>query len=182
MLCRDGEILAHTIQQPFTRATNFTPAGGVEFVCDDRVLAVTRATMAALKWNGVAHLDLRYDTTRHALVLLEINPRFWGSLLGSLHAGVNFPLLTLRASLGESFDPPSFRACRYVSATTAILFWRSGRFGMARAGFRVTDTGFRYAWCDLLAWIAERIVAPLPPVPPVRKVLASADYVPTVSA
>jgi predicted ATP-grasp superfamily ATP-dependent carboligase len=50
--------------------------------------------------------------------LMEINPRFWGSLELSVRAGVNFPLLYTRAARGEKFDPVhNYRAgviCRWL--------------------------------------------------------------------
>jgi predicted ATP-grasp superfamily ATP-dependent carboligase len=37
--------------------------------------------------------------------LMEINPRFWGSLALAIHAGVNFPYLLYRMSRGETIAP-----------------------------------------------------------------------------
>jgi len=37
--------------------------------------------------------------------LMEVNPRFWGSLSLAITAGVNFPYLLYRMSRGEKFQP-----------------------------------------------------------------------------
>jgi predicted ATP-grasp superfamily ATP-dependent carboligase len=75
--------------------------------------------MTALNWNGVAHIDMRRDPDGR-LFIIEMNPRYWGSLEGSLHAGVNFPNLAARISLGESFPQPDYSNVRYSSALSTI--------------------------------------------------------------
>lgn len=44
-----------------------------------------------LKWHGVAMVEFRYDKRDNSYKLLEINPKFWGSLDLALAAGVDFP-------------------------------------------------------------------------------------------
>lgn len=151
VLCRDGKILAHTIQRAFLPTEGFKPPGAVEFVHDDNVLRVVRDAMMMFNWTGVAHIDLRRDAETDELRFLEINPRFWGSVLASLHAGVNFPHLACLAALDESFTAPRFRECRYVAGSTAARLWRHGQIGMRRAGFRFRDTALAYALADPLA-------------------------------
>jgi hypothetical protein len=50
--------------------------------------------------------------------LMEINPRFWGSLELAVRSGVDFPALYARASLGEKLGAPSAYKtgvrCRWV--------------------------------------------------------------------
>ncbi|MEM3062762.1 MAG: ATP-grasp domain-containing protein [Nitrososphaerota archaeon] len=46
-----------------------------------------------LNWNGVAMVEFRIDSRNNIPMLMEINPRFWGSLSTAYYAGVNFPLL-----------------------------------------------------------------------------------------
>jgi len=155
VLCREGEVLAYTIQKGFTGMADFRPPGGIEFLEDERVIAVMRKLMAALRWSGVAHVDLRYDSLTDRINIIEVNPRFWGSVLGSLHAGVNFPYLACLEALGRSFAPPAFRACRYVAGATALGYWKRGRFGRSSTGFSFMDTLFWYARRDLLPALIE---------------------------
>jgi predicted ATP-grasp superfamily ATP-dependent carboligase len=44
-------------------------------------------------WHGVAMVEFKLDERTNEPVLMEINPRFWGSLNQAISAGVNFPLL-----------------------------------------------------------------------------------------
>ena len=47
----------------------------------------------ALKWHGVAMVEFKEDIRTGHLYLLEINPKFWGSLELAIASGVDFPLI-----------------------------------------------------------------------------------------
>jgi predicted ATP-grasp superfamily ATP-dependent carboligase len=160
VLCENGRILAHTIQRGFIMedTNRFQPPGGVEFIDDQRVLGIVSQLMAALDWTGVAHVDLREDERSGQITILEVNPRFWGSVLGSLHAGVNFPYLACLAGLKLPFSVSQPRPCRYVSGKTAVGCWKRGQFGADRAGFGVSDTVFRDALRDPWPSFAELVL------------------------
>jgi predicted ATP-grasp superfamily ATP-dependent carboligase len=61
--------------------------------------------MQRLSWRGVAMVEWKDDPRDNVPKLMEINPRFWGSLELSVRAGVDFPLLYARACLGEKLEP-----------------------------------------------------------------------------
>jgi predicted ATP-grasp superfamily ATP-dependent carboligase len=148
VLCREGEVLAHTIQKGLIpRRRPFAPAAGIVFVEHEGVLAVVRRLMRALQWSGVAHVDLRCDPEGRVWVI-EVNPRYWGSLLGSLAAGVNFPLLACRSALGRPFAPPAYRPVRYVTAGAALRTWR--RPGRLRPALAWAETEWRFILADPL--------------------------------
>lgn len=155
VLCEHGRVLAYTIQRGFTRADSFQPPGGIEFVDDPRVLSIVSNLMAVLEWNGIAHVDLRDEEGSSQVKVLEVNPRFWGSVLGSLHAGVNFPYLACLAGMDQPFLAPKFHSCRYVAGATAVRQWMRGQFGAKRVGFRFSDTVFRYVMTDPWPTLAE---------------------------
>ncbi len=71
-----------------------------------------------LKLVGVAMVEFKIDTRTGQANLLEVNPRFWGSLALAVDAGVNFPLLWTLMALGEDFAPiTSYRLghrCRWL--------------------------------------------------------------------
>jgi predicted ATP-grasp superfamily ATP-dependent carboligase len=110
VLCRNGEILAYTIQRGIVPAKKrfHTPAG-IEFIHQEQVIDSVEKLMRVLNWSGVANIDFRYDETDKQVKILEINPRYWQSLLGSLVAGVNFPYLAYLASLRIDFPRPEYR-------------------------------------------------------------------------
>ena len=126
VLCRDGEILAHTIQSNTIRMyPRFGAAAGMHFLRDDAVMEMGRRLMSALRWNGVANLDMIRCSSTGKVLLLEVNPRFWSSLMGSTHAGVNFPLLAVRCALGLAVPATDYQEISFVDKS--IVFEEFGR-------------------------------------------------------
>ena len=54
-----------------------------------------------LQWRGIAMVEWKVDPRDGVAKLMEINPRFWGSLELAVRSGVDFPALYVRAALGE---------------------------------------------------------------------------------
>lgn len=124
VLCKDGKILVYTIQKGiYPGRSQFAPPLGIEFLFDEQVLNLVIELMNKLKWSGVAHIDLRYDEQEKKVKILEVNPRFWGSLLGSLNAGVNFPYLASLVGLKEDIPKINYQFKRYIvpQATLGII-------------------------------------------------------------
>jgi predicted ATP-grasp superfamily ATP-dependent carboligase len=114
VLCHRGTILAQTIQRPCVPGrASFGPSPGIVFQDHPAVAATVASLMAALDWSGIAHVDLRVDQSGIPRIL-EVNPRYWGSLLGSLAAGVNFPHLHVLNALGTDFVAPQQSPIRFV--------------------------------------------------------------------
>lgn len=68
-----GRLVAWTVQ---TR----DPDGSLRFLDDGRVVALGRALASATGYTGLAHVDMRYDGhERKSVLIIEFNPRFWGS-------------------------------------------------------------------------------------------------------
>jgi predicted ATP-grasp superfamily ATP-dependent carboligase len=65
--------------------------------------------LKALKWEGVAMIEFKFNSSTQELNLIEVNGRFWGSLPLSIKAGVDFPYLLYKCVLGEDFDIPKYR-------------------------------------------------------------------------
>src|SRR5690606_35505009 len=114
VLCSGGRVLAGTVQEGVSVKKDFAPSGSLHFHCDRNVELLVDRTIAELGWNGIAHLDLRYGTDG-SLNVIELNPRYWSTMLGSLCAGVNFPLIAVRAALGLEQNAIGMRECYYVS-------------------------------------------------------------------
>jgi predicted ATP-grasp superfamily ATP-dependent carboligase len=121
VLCQEGKILAYTIQKGFIEGPRpFSPPGGIEFLYDDGTYDIVSSLITALKWTGIANIDLLYDEQDKQVKVIEINPRFWGSLLGSLTAGVNFPYLACLAGLKANLPKVEYQPCRFVKRNAAI--------------------------------------------------------------
>lgn len=127
VLCREGKIEAYTIQKGFMAGRKrFQPAAGIDFIENTGVYDVVRELAAKINWTGVANIDLRYDEQEQQVKVLEINPRFWGSLLGSYCAGVNYPYLSCLAGLGRDLPRIDIKPLRYVNgeAAASLLYQR----------------------------------------------------------
>ena len=61
--------------------------------------------LKALGWYGVAMVEFRIDPRDNKPKLMEINPRFWGSLQLSISAGVDFPYLLYRLAVDGDVKP-----------------------------------------------------------------------------
>lgn len=102
LLCRDGEILAYTAQRELAKSEHmFAPSQGVEIIDDRELYNLAVKLSKSLCWSGVAQIDVLKDKMNGQYYVLEINPRFWGSMLASLYSGVNFPELMIFAATGK---------------------------------------------------------------------------------
>ena len=128
VLYQNGQLIAHSIQKGLVATGDeYAPTEAIEFVHHDAVLAVVDRLMKALRWNGVAHLDLRYDARTQEIKVIEINTRFWLTVVGSaLAAGVNFPVLACQVAAGRAVAPAPFREGRYIPFAN-YLKYRYGR-------------------------------------------------------
>jgi predicted ATP-grasp superfamily ATP-dependent carboligase len=71
----------------------------------DEIRDMGCALLKSLGWFGVAMVEFKVDPRDGAPKLMEINPRFWGSLSLAIHSGVNFPHLLFKMAARERFDP-----------------------------------------------------------------------------
>lgn len=67
---------------------------------DPELLDAARRLVDSLGWHGVAMVEFRRARDGRA-ALMEINPRFWGSLQLAIDAGVDFPTLLVALHDGE---------------------------------------------------------------------------------
>lgn len=157
VLCREGKILAFTIQRGIM-SHRFGSLMAMEFVRRDDVLDVGQGLLSALRWSGIAHIDFRHDSRDGRPKIIEMNARYWGSLLGSLVAGVNFPYLACLAAQGVSFPVPQYQLSKFAYTTVAIkegLFWPWGKSSLK--GFSFRETGLRFFLPDPLPEVVKRL-------------------------
>jgi predicted ATP-grasp superfamily ATP-dependent carboligase len=72
-------------------------------VYDEELRELGRTLLTALRWNGVAMVEFKKSTADGKFYLMEINPKFWGSLALAIHAGCDFPSWVRDILLGR--DP-----------------------------------------------------------------------------
>lgn len=161
VLCIDGAVRACTIQRGIVRGHGrFKPPVGIDFVENDVVRAEAQRALAALGWTGIAHIDMRFDPDEGRAWILEINPRYWASLLGSLVAGVNFPHLACMAAAGATVEQEAFRGARYVAGRSALLAIGAGLMHDARIGARFRETSLSFVAADPAPEIVMALTRP----------------------
>lgn len=146
--CR--RIMAHR------RIREFPPTGGESTCCeladDPDAIDAGRRLLDALAWHGVAMVELKRHQADGRLYLLEVNPKFWGSLDLALAAGADFPGDLARIASGEELadQPPPTGALRYcwpLGNDLRYLVARPGAwrhvladwFGGARTNLQASD-------------------------------------------
>jgi predicted ATP-grasp superfamily ATP-dependent carboligase len=163
VLYKDGKLVAYSVQRGLVaNADTYAPTQAIEFVENAAVLAVVDKLMTALRWNGVAHLDLRYDAATQQLNVIEINPRFWLTVVGSaVTARVNFPVLACRATLGLPLAPPAFALGRYIPFTNFLKYKYATR-AKDKVPFTLRDTSLLGFLGDplpkLICWLSPQRV------------------------
>ncbi len=61
--------------------------------------------LQSLHWHGVAMVEFKKDNRDGKFKLMEINPKFWGSLDLAIAAGVDFPKLLVEIAMGKEINP-----------------------------------------------------------------------------
>jgi len=91
------------------RLREYPIGGGPSTLCmshhDPTLVEQSLRLLRAMKFRGVAMVEFKHDAKRGEAVLMEINPRFWGSIGLAIAAGVDFPLLYHRAAAGVAQSP-----------------------------------------------------------------------------
>lgn len=157
VLCDEGRIVAFTIQRGFLRRANrYAAPAGVEFIDDEQVYAVAERFMSAFRWNGVAHLDMRFDEDARDVKLIEINGRYWESIMGSVKMGVNFPYLAARMALGDTISPLRYRNGRYVNLK-AFVQEKTGQRVNGHVQMSLSDTAIKSVLVDPLPDVVKLV-------------------------
>jgi predicted ATP-grasp superfamily ATP-dependent carboligase len=91
------------------RLREFPVTGGASTAAaayyDETLKELGLRLMMGLKWHGVAMVEMKRDQRDGQYKLMEINPKFWGSLDLSIAAGVNFPYLACRMAAEGDVKP-----------------------------------------------------------------------------
>jgi len=76
-----------------------------ESVKREDIQGIAESLLQSLKWTGIAHVEFKIDPRDNLPKLLEVNPRFWGSLQLAIEAGVDFPYLLYRMAMDRDVEP-----------------------------------------------------------------------------
>lgn len=89
------------------------PGGGVSVLCEsapvnEQLQGYAEKLLRTAGWHGVAMVEFRVspDGTGY---LMEVNPRFWGSLQLAIDSGIDFPWWLYLASTGQKVPEAAWR-------------------------------------------------------------------------
>jgi predicted ATP-grasp superfamily ATP-dependent carboligase len=103
---KDGKILASSTQ---IREWTIPVSGGVgaynKTINVPEIHEYGQRLFERVRWTGPAQLEFIRDEKNGQYKLIEINPRFWGTLGLSVKAGVNFAHYVIAAGLDETLPP-----------------------------------------------------------------------------
>lgn len=92
------------------------PSCFCESIWDDRLVDYAIRLLKELNWRGVAMVEFK-GSLDGGVCLMEINPRFWGSLPLSILSGCDIPFAIYRAASGEPGSADNIRKCGYKQGT-----------------------------------------------------------------
>lgn len=115
ILAKDGKMVAHTIQIWESKSV-------IKFIKDDKIADIGRHFVSCCDYNGVAHIDMRFDNRDQSVKIVECNPRFWGSVETSMLSGVNFPYLGILIAHDEKLPKDiGYRDIKYIMPDMIIF-------------------------------------------------------------
>jgi len=114
-----------------------------------QIMELGLSLFKSLNWAGVGMVEFKVDPRDGIPKLMEINPRFWGSLQLAIVSGVDFPYLILRMARGESFEPilryNVGKRCRWLLLGDILHFLNNpNRFHLHPSFFHFFDPNTSY--------------------------------------
>ena len=101
-LLNQGKVIAFFMHK---RLREYPVSGGPstlrESVYDPDLIKTASRLLTAIRWHGVAMVEFKVDPRDHVPKLMEINPKFWGSIALPIVAGVDFPTLLYQLAIEE---------------------------------------------------------------------------------
>jgi len=81
------------------------PSTCAQSVYDNQLLNYGLKILQKLKWHGVAMVEFKKDNKNNDYKIMEINPKFWGSLDLAIASGIDFPYLLYEMILNGDVKP-----------------------------------------------------------------------------
>jgi len=114
-----------------------------------QIMELGLSLLKSLNWVGVGMVEFKVDPRDGTPKLMELNPRFWGSLQLAVISGVDFPYLILRTARRESFEPILHytvgKRCRWLLLGDILHFLNNpNRFRLRPSFFHFFDPNTSY--------------------------------------
>jgi predicted ATP-grasp superfamily ATP-dependent carboligase len=137
-------------------------------VANPRLEDYAESILRHVRFHGVAMVEFKYDEDRNQAWLIEINPRFWGSLALAIQSGVDFPYLLYRqATEGDIAPVLDYRknvTVRWLMGDTAARIRelvRRGRLSALAGSLLKADGYDDFYWDDPLPFVGEVLLSAL---------------------
>ena len=105
VLFNNGKPRAALVQR---RIWTWPPEGGPgilnETISDPHIRSLALKLMEKIRWHGLAQVEFKLDSEGKPK-LMEVNPKFWGTLELSIKAGIDFPYLLYKMTVNGDIDP-----------------------------------------------------------------------------
>lgn len=99
---KEGECLAYFMHQ---RIHEYPVTGGAsslaKSIYNERLHELGDLLLRNLKWTGVAMVEFKKDINKNEFILMEINPKFWGSYELGFKSGINFAYIDYLLALNK---------------------------------------------------------------------------------
>lgn len=157
---REGRPVAHFCHKRLRQFPNkggpSTDRVGVE---DEALADMSLRLLRALNWTGVAMVEWKAAPDGSGPKLLEINPRFWGSLELAVRSGVDFPVLYARLAAGEvpgPVKPVAGVRCRWLIPGDILRWLTAGPGERESLGAFLSGLNFAEEWdrSDIAGFLA----------------------------
>ncbi|MDN4504232.1 ATP-grasp domain-containing protein [Alteromonadaceae bacterium BrNp21-10] len=135
ILAKGGEVEAAFAH---ARVSEPESGGGSSYrkaiAIDSGMLNACQKFCLALKYDGVAMFEFKFNPKTKDWILIEINARFWGSLPLAVFAGVDFPALYACNLLGITIEPKlTYNAYAYARNFTSDIYDIRSEFDVYRS-------------------------------------------------
>ena len=151
VLARQGRLLlAYQHRRLYESSETGASTRRVSEPVNPGLLDDVRPLAAAARLDGVAMFEFRLDRRTGRHVLLEVNPRFWGSLPLAVAAGADFPALWWDLLVHGREARGTYSAGIVKADLTGEFDRVADRFGAARGFARVVAAGTSFATAAIL--------------------------------
>ncbi len=147
-LCYHGTVLRTFVHR---RIREFPINGGPstlrESVYKPELVSLAKKMLESMHWHGVVMLEFKEDPRTKECVLIEINPKFWGSIALPIAAGIDFPyllyMLACNQKISEDSGYPEHVLCRWLFPGDLLHFlFNPQRFKLKPSFFKFRNTAY----------------------------------------
>jgi predicted ATP-grasp superfamily ATP-dependent carboligase len=156
----------------YRRVREYPPSGGPstfrESIRDPDVQATAERLLSLLGWVGVAMAEFKVDPRDGRPKLLEVNPRFWGSLHHAIVCGVDFPWLLCRLAVDGDVERQS--GYRVGATSRSLLHGEAMHFLANPERWRLRPTFFDFS-------VPDDVLSAEDPLPILGRIASLAAFV-----